>query len=539
TLATRLIRLLETVTTNPDQPLGKVDILTPAERHQVLETWNDTTHPVPTATLPELFEQQAQRTPQAIAMVFEDTQLSYAQLNTRANRLAHALITHGVGPEQIIALALPRSAQLVVAILAVLKTGAAYLPLNPDYPPARIDFMLDDAQPVLLLASTQTLACVSDNAATPRLVIDDPHTVAMLGEHTDTDPTDTDRSTPLTPQHPAYVIYTSGSTGIPKAVVMPAGWLVNLLLWHQGVFAGGPRTRIAQFAAISFDASAQEILSTLVFGKTLVAPTDKVRRDAQRLVDWLDRHQVEELFAPNLMVEALAEAAIEDGRDLARLRVIAQAGETLTLGRRVREFYRRQPHRRLHNLYGPTETHVATAYTLPADVADWPLSPPIGRPIGNTRVYVLDAGLQPVLPGVTGELYIAGAQLARGYLGRPGLTAQRFVADPFGAVGGRMYQTGDVVCWRGDGNLEFVGRVDDQVKIRGYRIEPGEIATVLTAHPDVAQAAVIAREDRPGNKRLVAYVVAAGDNGCQGDLLREFLRQRLPEYMVPAAVVVL
>ncbi|MBB5959617.1 amino acid adenylation domain-containing protein/non-ribosomal peptide synthase protein (TIGR01720 family) [Saccharothrix tamanrassetensis] len=534
----RLVHLLGTIAVDdPDRSISRIDLLTTQERRQLLIEHNDTAYPFPPTSLPGLVEAQVRATPDAVAVVFEDTSWTYRQLNSRANRLAHALIARGVGPEQIVALALPRSPELIIALLAVLKTGAAYLPLDPDYPPARINLMLDDAQPALLLADTQTLACVADNTATPRFLIDDSDTLAMLDEHPDADPVDSDRTTPLTPQHPVYVIYTSGSTGAPKAVVMPAGGLVNLLLSLQRSSASGPGSRVAQFAAISFDVSAQEILSTLAFGKTLVVPTNEVRRDARLLVDWLDRHQVEELLAPNLVVEALAQAAIEDGRDLARLRVIAQSGAALTAGRQVRDFYRRQPHRRLQNQYGPTETHTITAYTLPADVAGWPLHPPIGRLFSNTRAYVLDSELCAVPVGVPGELYIAGVQLARGYLGRAGLTAQRFVADPFGVAGERMYRTGDVVRWRGDGALEFVGRADDQVKIRGYRIEPGEIAAVLATHPEVTQAAVIAREDRPGDKRLVAYAVVANED-LQPDSLREFLRQRLPEHMMPAVVLV-
>ncbi|MGH3701518.1 MAG: amino acid adenylation domain-containing protein, partial [Pseudonocardiaceae bacterium] len=523
TLLIRWTHLLKAVVANPDQPINRIDILTPTERHQLLVDYNTTTAPLSPACLPALFETQVHTTPQATAVVFENTTLTYTQLNTRANQLAHTLIGLGVGPEQIVALALPRSANMIVAVLAVLKAGAAYLPLDLDYPAERIGFMLHDTQPTLLLTTTQTRESVLQDTTTPRLVIDDPNTVKILDGNADTDPTDTHRTTRLLPQHPAYVIYTSGSTGTPKGVMMPAGGLVNLLLWHHRTLGGGRGTKTAQFTAISFDVSAQEILSTLAFGKTLVVPTNEIRRSADQLVGWLDQHQVEELFAPNLVVEALAEAAIEQGCELAWLRGIAQAGEALTLGRQVQQFYRRQPHRRLYNHYGPAETHVATAYALPTGVGDWPLPPPIGQPITNTRVYVLDAGLQPVPAGVAGELYIAGAGLARGYLRRPGLTAQRFVADPYGPPGTRLYRTGDLVRWNTDGNLEFIGRADDQVKVRGFRIEPGEIQTVLTAHPDVAQAAVITRQGQAGDKRLIAYVVPVGDS-YRVDLLREYLQ---------------
>ncbi|TKS95592.1 non-ribosomal peptide synthetase, partial [Streptomyces galbus] len=326
--------------------------------------------------------------------------------------------------------------------------------------------------------------------------------------------------------------------GRPKGVVMPAGALVNLLEWHHRAVGGGTGTRTAQFTAISFDVSAQEMLSALLYGKTLVIPDENVRRDAARFVEWLDAHDVEELFAPNLVVEAVAEAAVEQGRALPRLRTIAQAGEALTLSRVVREFHTSAPERVLHNHYGPTETHVVTAHTLSDDSGNWPPTAPIGRPIANTRSYVLGSGLELVAPGVVGELYTAGSAVARGYLGRPALTAERFVADPYAAEpGARMYRTGDLVRWNQDGELEFVGRADHQIKIRGFRIEPGEIENVLTEHPGIAQAAVVAREDRPGRTRLVAYVVAR--ETLRPEEAAEFVRERLPEHMVPAAVVVL
>ncbi|WP_306414798.1 AMP-binding protein, partial [Streptomyces sp. KL115B] len=284
----------------------------------------------------------------------------------------------------------------------------------------------------------------------------------------------------------------------------PASALLNLLNWHHHAVGGEPGTRTAQFTAISFDVSAQEILSALLFGKTLVIPDEDVRRDASRFAEWLEEMEVQELFAPNLVVEALAETAVEQGRTLPRLRTIAQAGEALTLGRAVRAFHASAPGRKLHNHYGPTETHVVTAHTLADSPEDWNLSAPIGRPIANTRSYVLDGELRLSAPGVVGELYVAGEGLARGYANQPGLTAERFVADPFHPEPGqRMYRTGDLARWNTHGELEYLGRTDHQVKIRGFRIEPGEIEKTLTDHPDITQAAVIAREDRPGAKRLV------------------------------------
>ncbi|MBO7936061.1 amino acid adenylation domain-containing protein [Streptomyces sp. S9] len=520
----RLIRVLDLVVTDPDRPVGRIDLLAAEERAALLPAAE--VRKPSQSTLPELFEAQAARTPRTTAVVCDDSTLSYEELNERANRLAHLLTTaHGIGPEHIVALALPRSPELVTAVLAVLKAGAAYLPLDPAYPSARLSHMISDARPTLLL----TTADATLPTDTPRLHLDTldlthqpPHNL----------------TTALAPDHPAYVIYTSGSTGRPKGVVMPAGALVNLLEWHHRSVGGEPGTRVAQFTAISFDVSAQEMLSALAYGKTLVVPDEDVRRDAARFAEWLDEQRVEELFAPNLVVEAVAEAAVEQGRALPRLRTVAQAGEALTLSSVVREFQRSAPGRVLHNHYGPTETHVVTAHTLGADPDTWPLSAPIGRPISHTRAYVLGSGLELVAPGVVGELYVAGACVARGYHRRPGLTAERFVADPYAVEpGARMYRTGDLVRRNPDGELEFIGRADHQVKIRGFRIEPGEIETTLTDHPDIAQAAVVTREDQPGRARLVAYVV--GQEVLRADDVREFARDRLPEHMVPSAVVLL
>ncbi|MFI1288116.1 amino acid adenylation domain-containing protein [Streptomyces sp. NPDC020792] len=535
-IAASFVRVLEGVVAEPARPVSKVDVLDPVARHELLVTRNATEHQVPAASLPALFQAKVAERPDAPALVCGDEELTYAELNARANRLARLLIGRGIGPEHIVGLALPRSVELIVGLLAVLKSGAGYLPVDPEYPAERIAFMLADAAPRLVLSTTGVAGRLP---AGPTLALDDPDVRAELAAPADTDPGDDERTGPLLPQHPAYLIYTSGSTGRPKGVVMPGGALVNLMSWHAAHVPAEPGARTAQFTAISFDVSAQEILSALLDGRTLVVPDEETRRDPAEFARWLRERNVTELYAPTMMLDALGEAVAEHGTDLPDLRHVAQAGEALVLGDRVRELCGATPDRVLHNHYGPSETHVVTAHTLPADRSSWPRTgAPIGRPVWNTQVYVLDAALRPVPDGVGGELYIAGAQLARGYHDRPGLTAERFTADPFGPPGARMYRTGDLVRWNRDGELEYAGRADHQVKIRGFRIEPGEIEAVLRTHPEVAQAAVVAREDGSGGRRLVGYVVpVAGAVGRTA--LRAHVAAALPDHMVPGTFVLL
>ncbi|MEV4461708.1 amino acid adenylation domain-containing protein, partial [Microbispora sp. NPDC049633] len=540
-LVRRLQRVLAAVAADPDMRLGEIDVLDAVERQRVLEDWNATAREYPPATLPELFQAQVARTPDATAVVFGERMLTYAELNARANRLARLLVEHGAGPERTVALALPRSEHLIVALLAVLKTGAAYLPVDPDYPAERIRLMVEDACPVSAIVTTETPVLPPQGMS--RLILDEEKTTARLAGLSDHDLTDGDRVSPLRPEHPVYVIYTSGSTGVPKGLVMPADALVNLLAWHRRTLPGDRGSTVAQFTTISFDVAAQEILSALLSGKTLAVPDAETRLNTAQFVSWLDRHRVNELFAPAPVLEALADAAQDQGMSLPDLVDVAQAGEALVIEGRLREFLARRPGRRVHNHYGPAETHVVTAATLTIGSGDEEESahPPIGRPVDNCRTYVLDDSLRPVPVGVPGELYVAGRSLARGYLGRRGLTASRFVASPFDPAGSRMYRTGDVVRWRADGQLDFLGRADHQVKIRGFRIEPGEVEAAVAAHPGVAQAATVVREDRPGDKRLVAYItpVHAGGGGDLVEEVREHLRAVLPDYMVPSAVVVL
>ncbi len=431
-------------------------------------------------------------------MLSGDTTLSYAEVNARANRLARHLVTRGVGPEQLVAVALPRSADTVVAFLAVIKAGAAYLPLDPEDPVERLRHTLEDARPVLLLVSRDhDLGAVE--AGIPCVVVDEGSTAASVALHDASDLTDADRTAPLTPSGPLYVIYTSGSTGRPKGVVVEHRGLANNLQWMQDTYPVGPDDVLLFRTSVRFDSVGLEIWFPLLHGAAVcVAPADVVR-DPQRLVSFMAENSVTVAQFPPSLLANLPEPPA--GHSVRR---IWASGEALRpdLATRISESWNSE----LSNLYGPTEMTIQVASSVWQGPDDDAHSVPIGRPMWNTRLFVLDAGLQPVPVGVVGELYAAGVQVSRGYLRRPGLTAERFVASPF-EPGARMYRTGDLVRWRADGQLEFVGRADEQVKLRGFRIEPGEIESVLAGCAGVRQVAVVAREDVPGDQRLAAYVV--------------------------------
>ncbi|MFD9128552.1 amino acid adenylation domain-containing protein [Kitasatospora sp. NPDC059571] len=518
-----------------ERPLGAVDLADEQERRGLLAEARGNRRDDPATTLPELFAAQVARTPDATAVVGGEGSLDYRELDLASNRLARLLIRAGAGPDRTVALAAPRSVRAAVALLAVLKAGAGYLPVDPEYPAERIAFVLADAAPALVLTTAEVLGTLPPTDV-PTLVLDDPATAAALDGQPDGPLAPRELLGRPEPGHIAYVVYTSGTTGVPKGVVMPTRSLVNLLTWHDLDLPRIPGTRTAQFTALGFDVSVQETASALLFGKTLVIPGEDVRRDPDRLVDWLEEQRINELFAPNLVIEAVCAAAEARRRELPDLRVLAQGGEALTPSRSMRAFCARVPGRRMHNHYGPSETHLVTAHTLAADSTGWPAAAPIGRPIPNVAGYVLDGSLRLVPPGTPGELYLAGTALARGYLNRPALTAERFVADPFGEPGTRMYRTGDLVRRRTDGELEYLGRTDQQVKIRGIRVEPGEVAAAVEACPGVARAEVLARDDHAGGSRLVAYVLP-GDGTVDPAAVREVLAARLPAHLVPAAVV--
>nr|AJV88375.1 MfnC [Streptomyces drozdowiczii] len=525
-IAERLVRLLHAVTLRPDRRIGEVEILDAAEREELLHPRNDGTHPLPRACLGDLFERQVRRTPDAPAAHHEGTELSYTELNERANRLAHTLIDRGVGPEDLVALALPRSADLVVAVLGVLKSGAGYLPVDPDYPADRIAAMLADARPACVLADRSVAGTLPDVTPGTLMVLDADDTASVLAAARADDPVDADRTVPQRPENCAYVIFTSGSTGRPKGVLVPHTGVPNLALTLDEQVGVGPGSRFLQFASLSFDAAVPELFMPLLAGACVVlAPADRLL-PGQPLADLAARTGVTHAILPPSALAVLPEDAFDEGT------TVFTVGEACPP-----ELVRRWAGRvQLINAYGPTEATVCGAASEPLSAtADG--TPPIGRPLANVRAYVLDASLRPVPPGTTGELYLAGAGVARGYLGRPGLTAGRFVPDPYGAPGTRMYRTGDLARRRADGQLTFVGRADDQVKIRGFRIEPDEVSAALSRLPEVARAVVVVREDRPGDRRLVAYAELRTGSSPAPSALRGALAGTLPGYMVPSVVV--
>lgn len=506
-VAVRFARVLEQVVADPDVCVGDVDVLSAGERQRLVVEVNDTAEP--TLELVEAVRGQVRAAPRALAVIGEEESLTYEELEARSNRLAHWLVDRGVRAESRVAVCLPRTVNLVVALLAVLKAGGAYVPIDPDHPRSRVDYILEHAEPVLVL-DADTLAG-ADWQGCP----------------------DTAPEVVVRPENTQYVIYTSGSTGKPKGVTIPRGAVANYLATTQRRFPLSRADRMLFSTTVAFDMANTELYLPFVAGSTMVVAGKDTVTDPSAVLALIRRHEVTAVQATPAFWQMLL---MHDPHAAKGLRIIIGA-EAVPV--RLAETLARQA-TEVFNMYGPTET---VTWCTEARVRAGE-GAPIGRPVGNTRVYVLDSRLCPVPRGVQGELYIAGAGMARGYQGRPELTAERFVACPFGPAGARMYRTGDLVRWNGDGQLEYIERTDFQVKIRGFRIELGEIEHVLTGHPGVAQAAAVVRENQDGDKRIVGYVMpgpdAAGDEaGVQALLaeLPEYLRGRLPDYMVPSAVV--
>lgn len=539
-LADRLMRLLEAAESDPDEQIGNLDILAPEEHSSMVTDWQSVSEKIPHACLPEQFEKQAALRPDAIAVVYENQELSYAELNERANRLARMMISEGVGPEQFVALALPRSLEMAVGLLAVLKAGAAYLPLDPDYPADRIAFMLKDAQPAFIMTNTKAANHIPPVENVPKIVLDDPELAEKLNTYPAGNPKNKDRTQPLSPLNTAYVIYTSGSTGVPKGVMIPHQNVTRLFAATEHWFRFSSGDIWTMFHSYAFDFSVWEIWGPLLHGGRLVIVPHHVSRSPEAFLRLLVKEGVTVLNqTPSAFYQFMqAEREQPDLGQALSLRYVIFGGEALELSR-LEDWYNRHPENRpqLINMYGITETTVHVSYIeLDRSMAALRANSLIGCGIPDLGVYVLDERLQPVPPGVAGELYVSGAGLARGYLGRPGLTSERFIADPFGPPGTRMYRTGDVARLRADGSLDYVGRADHQVKIRGFRIELGEIEAALVQHPQLEDSAVIVREDQPGDKRLAAYVIPSEETFDTAEL-RRYAAERLPDYMVPAAFV--
>ena len=500
-----------------------------AERHRILYEWNDTRTEFPAFCAHQLFEHQVQRAPEAIAVVFEDQRLSYRELNQRANQIAHYLRKLGVGPDSLVGVCMQRSTEMVAALLGVWKAGGAYVPLAPSYPQERLAFMVSDAAVQVLLTQKRCEHLFSPAHERTLFLDSDWPTIARESQ-----------SNPellSTPSNLAYVMYTSGSTGNPKGAMILQSGLVNYLTWAIKAYAVEPGGSVPVHSSISFDLTVTSLYTPLLAGARVeLVPEDAA---AQSLLTALQRQKGRSLVKITPAHLELLSLQLSPGEVDNMTNVFVIGGENL-LAEKLKLWRESAPATRLINEYGPTETVVGCCVyqVKPDDPRNG--SVPIGRPIDNTQLYVLDPEMKPVALGEMGELYIGGAGVARGYWNRPELTAERFLPNPFSEIpGSRLYKSGDLARYRPDGVLEYLGRTDNQVKVRGYRIELGEIEAALASHPGVQSCAVLAREDEPGDRQLVGYVSAAKSNSLAPEELRSFLQQSLPSYMVPAHFVLL
>lgn len=484
--------LLEAVVANPSQQVASLPMLADRERHQLLVEWNGTFTEYPACKcIHQLFEEQVQRTPDELAVVYETASLTYWELNARANQLANYLRSLGVGPEVLVGICVERSLEMVVGLLGILKAGGAYVPLDPDYPRERLSYMLNDSQVPVLLTTFQKLVESLPQSGTRIVCLDTDWKIIVTQS-------DENLVSDATPSNLAYVIYTSGSTGKPKGVMISHQAIGNHMFWMQTAFPLNAADKVLQKTPFSFDASIWEFYAPLLAGAQLVMARPGGHQDSEYLIEAIAKYKVTILqVVPSLLQMLLESQGFESCQSLRR---VFCGGEAIPV--ELVKRFREKLNADLHNLYGPTEATIdATFFTCKSNTPQQIV--PIGRPIANTQTYILDSHLQPVPIGVPGELHISGAGLAQGYLNRPDLTQEKFIPNPFSEPSNsRLYKTGDLARYLPDGNIEYLGRIDNQVKIRGFRIELGEIEAGITAHPQVRQAAVIVREDNPGDKRL-------------------------------------
>jgi len=534
-MSTAMESLVDALHRTPEVPALTVAIVPERERVQVLQHFNATRAAYPQGRLiHEVFEEQVLRTPDSIALEHGRQRFTYAELNRRANHLARYLSNRGIGPGQLVAVCVDRCPEMLVGLLGIIKAGGAYVPLDPNYPADRLAYMLKDSAPQVVLTQEELRSLIpSTDAKVIALDTKLKEVASYVGDNLSA------RELALTPEDLVYVIYTSGSSGRPKGTAMPHSSVVNLIEWHRDAFPASEGVRVLQFAALSFDVAFQEAFTTLCTGGTLVLVDEWIRRDPAALIEFLSSQSIQRLFIPPLVLQSMAEC-FPTSSSVQSLRDIITAGEQLRISPEIRHFFGKLDKCRLHNHYGPTETHVVTALTLTEDPGRWPALPAIGRPIANAKIYILNETQTTVPIGVVGEIFIGGVSVGRGYLNRPDLTEERFIRDRFsGDSQARLYKTGDLGRWQADGTVEYLGRNDDQVKVRGFRVELAEIEAQLVECPQVKEAAVILREDSPGETRLVAYVIPRDPSGPNVDELRRTLKVMLPVHMVPSAFVVL
>ena len=531
----RLQLLLERIAADPDRKISTLPLLNEAERSQLLVDWNDTASESATGqSIHELFEAQVERTPAAVAVIHEKEKLSYAELNKRANHLAHHLRALGVGPEVLVGICMERSIEMIVGVLGILKAGGAYVPLDPTYPRERLKLMMDDAKVPVMLTQQRHLALLPSSSARMVCIDTDWERIAKCeGENP---------ARVTSAENLAYVIYTSGSTGQPKGVMVQHSSLVNYTENAGVEFGLGHGDRVLQFASLNFDTSAEEIFPCLTRGAKLVLRTDEMLASVAGFLQLCRDWAITVLDLPTAYWHEMVTQIEAENLELPpSLRLVIIGGERALPERLAAWQERFGSEVRLVNTYGPTEaTIVATLWEPPSvpDDVDELREVPIGKPVQNVRTYVLDGYLQPVPSGVTGELHIGGSGLARGYLNRPELSAEKFITDPFSQrTGARLYKTGDLARYLPDGNIEYAGRIDHQVKIRGFRVELGEIEAALNQHPCVRESVVVARQDVSGDRRLAAYVIARDAGDFSADDLRNHLKQKLPAFMVPSGFV--
>ena len=514
--------LLNDIAIGKDQPIGKLSILSEQEARKLFIDWNDTGRKYPQdVCLHQLFEAQVERTPEAVAVVFGEKQLSYRELNNRANQLAHHLKSLGVGPEILVGIFMERSLEMVIGIYGILKAGGAYVPLDPEYPAGRLAYMLKEARVPVLLTQKHFLASLPENEAKVICLDSDWPTVARESSQNLVNRTE--------PDHLAYVIYTSGSTGTPKGVMNIHRGICSRLLWMQEAYRLTGADRVLQKTPFSFDVSVWEFFWPLLVGARLIVARPGGHKDSNYLVKVIQQEEITTIhFVPSMLQVFLEEKGVERCHSLKR---VICSGEALPY--ELQERFLTKLGADLHNLYGPTEAAVDVTYWACKQKSEHNIVP-IGYPVANTQIYILDPRLQPVPIGVPGELHIGGIQVARGYLNRPELTAEKFIPDPYShEPGARLYKTGDLARYLSNGAIEYLGRIDHQVKVRGLRIELGEIEAVLSEHKAVSQAAIVVRESRAHDRQLVAYFVLEPNQDVTVTELRKHLRTRLPEYMIP------